>query len=118
MSALVLVGWIVVGYAALVTLAAGLGAALRAPRPRWLDQLAWMLELLAVVFALGALAGLGGEDGPSSMTTYLGYVAASVCLIPIGMGAVKQDRGPWSSGVIAVMALAVGVVALRIMSLR
>lgn len=117
-SALDPIAWIVVGYAALVTLAAGVGAALRAPRPRWLDQMAWILELCAGVLALGSLAALGSGENPESMATYLGYVAASVALVPIAMGSIRDDRGPWSSGVVAVAALAVGVVAVRIMMVR
>jgi hypothetical protein len=116
-DALAPIAWIVVGYSLLVTAAAVLGLALRAPRPRWLDQLAWMLEALAVVLALGALAAL--SDGrPDELTTHLGYVAASVVMVPMAMVSVREDRGPWSSGVVAVAALATGVVAVRIMMTR
>lgn len=116
-GALALIAWIVLGYALLVTVAAGIGVALKAPRPRWLDQLAWMLEVLAVVLALGALAELG--DGRSGeLTTHLGYVAAIVVMVPVAMLSVREDRGPWSSGVVAVAALATGVVAVRIMMTR
>ena len=116
-EALVPIAWIVVGYALLVTVAAGVGLALRAPRPRWLDQLAWMLEVLAGVLALGALAALG-EGRPAELATHLGYVAAIVVMLPLAMVSVKEDRGPWSSGVVAVAALATGVVAVRIMMTR
>jgi hypothetical protein len=116
-GALTPIAWIVVGYSSLVTVAAGVGVALGAPRPRWLDQLAWMLEVLAVVLALGALAAL--SDGrPDELTTHLGYVAAVVVMLPLAMVSVKEDRGPWSSGVVAVAALATGVVAVRIMMTR
>jgi hypothetical protein len=111
------IAWIVVGYALLVTIAAGVGVALSAPRPRWLDQLAWMLEALAVVLALVALAALS-EERPDELTTHLGYLAASVVMVPLAMTSVKEDRGPWSSGVVAVAALATGVVAVRIMMTR
>jgi hypothetical protein len=111
------IAWIVLGYALLVTVAAGVGLGLRAPRPRWLDQLAWMLEVLAVVLALAALAALG-QGRPEELTTHLGYVAAVVVMVPIAMLSVREDRGPWSSGVVAVAALATGVVAVRIMMTR
>jgi hypothetical protein len=111
------IAWIVVGYALLVTVAAGVGVALRAPRPGWLDQLAWMLEVLAVVLALGALAALG-EGRPDELATHLGYVGAVVVMMPIAMLSIREDRGSWSSGVVAVAALATGVVALRIMMTR
>lgn len=113
-GALIPIAWIVVGYALLVTIAAAVGLVLRAPRPRWLDQLAWMLEALAVVLAIGALAALG-QGRPDELTTHLGYVAASVVMVPIAMLSVREDREPWSSGVVAVAALATGVVAVRIM---
>ncbi|GAB7003406.1 hypothetical protein JCM18899A_08770 [Nocardioides sp. AN3] len=116
-GALIPIAWIVVAYALLVTVAAAIGVALRAPRPRWLDQLAWMLELLAVVLAVGALAALS-EGRPDELTTHLGYVAAVVVIVPIAMGSVREDRGSWSSGVVAVAALATGVVAVRIMMTR
>ncbi|WP_245565356.1 hypothetical protein [Nocardioides insulae] len=112
------VAWIVVGYAAFVAAAGGIGVLLKAPRPRWLDQFAWMLEALAVVLALVALASLGEGERPESMATYLGYLAALVAVIPIGMSAVKEDRGHWASGVIAVTALVIGVVAVRVMMTR
>ena len=110
-----LIAWIVLGYAVLVTVAAAVGVALRAPRPSWLDQLVWMLELLAVVLALGALGGLATGERPESLATFLGYVATVVVLPAGALAAVRHDRSPWSSGVTAVAALATGVVALRIM---
>jgi hypothetical protein len=111
------IAWIVAGYALLVTAAGGVGVALRAPRPRWLDQLGWMLEVLAAVLALGALAALG-EGRPQELSTHLGYVAAVVAIMPIALLTVREDRGSWSSGVVAVAALATGVVAVRIMMTR
>lgn len=117
-SAITPIAWIVIGYAAFVAIAAGVGAALRAPRPRWLDQLAWMLEVLAAVLAIAVLGELATGAEPESMPTLIGYVGASVCLMPIAMGSVRDDRGPWSSGVITVAALAIGVVVARIMMVR
>jgi hypothetical protein len=118
MSPLTPIAWIVVGYAGLVTLAAALGVALRAPRPRWLDQMAWMLEVLAVVLALGALGSVLQGHRPPSMSTLLGYLAAAVVIMPVALGSVREDRGSWSSGVVAVAALATGVIAVRIMMTR
>lgn len=116
-GALVPIAWIVAAYALLVTVAGATGVALRAPRPPWLDQLGWMLELLAGVLALGALSALA-DGRPDELSTHLGYVAASVVLMPIALLTVREDRGPWSSGVVAVAALATGVVAVRIMMTR
>jgi len=118
MSALVPIAWIVAGYALIVTGAGTLGVVLKAPRPRWLDQLAWMLELLCAVLALGAVGSLLQGHRPASMSTHLGYVAAVVCVLPVALGSVREDRGSWSSGVVAVAALATGVIAVRLMMTR
>ncbi|GAA4756906.1 hypothetical protein GCM10023350_48170 [Nocardioides endophyticus] len=105
--------FIVVGYAALVAVLALVVALRHGERPGWLDQLAWMLEALLVVRALAGLGALGG-DGPPSTSTYVGYLLASVCVLPIAMQSIKDDRAVWSSAVIAVAAVAVGVVAVRL----
>jgi cyanate permease len=118
MSPLTPIAWIVAGYAGLVTVAAAVGVALRAPRPRWLDQMAWMLEVLAVVLALGALGSVARGHRPESMSTHLGYIAAAVCIVPVALGSVREDRDSWSSGVVAVAALATGVIAVRILMTR
>jgi len=118
MSALAPIVWIVAGYALLVALAAAVGVAWRAPRPRWLDQLAWMLELLSAVLAVGALGLVVNGHRPDSLSTHLGYVAAVVVILPVALLSIREDRGSWSSGVVAVAALATGVVAVRIWMTR
>ncbi|MBI2244246.1 MULTISPECIES: hypothetical protein [unclassified Nocardioides] len=105
--------WIVVGYAALVAVLAVV-AARRGERPGWLDQMAWMLEVLLLVRALAGLGPLLGDDRPDSTSTYVGYLFASVCVLPIAMRSVAGDRAAWSSAVVAVAAVAVGVVAVRL----
>lgn len=112
------IAWIVVGYAAVVAGAALLGLVLKAPRPRWLDQLAWMLEVLCVVLGLGAVGLLLQGHRPASMSTHLGYLAALVCIMPVGIMSVREDRESWSSGVVAVAAIATAVVAVRLMVTR
>ena len=108
------VTWIVVGYAVLVAVLAVVSAARRHERGSWLDQMAWMLELLLVVRALVGLGPLLGEDKPGSVTTYVGYLVASVCVLPIAMRSIEGDRASWSAGVVAVAAVAVGVIAVRL----
>lgn len=112
-STATLITWIVVGYAALVAGLALLVALRRQERAGWLDQLAWMLEALLVVRALAGLGAFRG-DGPPSTSTYVGYLLASVCVLPIAMKSIEGDRAPWSAGVVAVAAVAVGVVAVRL----
>ena len=85
------VTWIVVGYAVLVAVLAVVSAVRGHERPSWLDQMVWMLELLLVVRALIGLGPLVGEDKPSSTSTYVGYLAASVCVLG-ALLAVAQAR--------------------------
>jgi len=112
------IAWIVVGYGVIVATAAVVGLALKAPRPRWLDQLAWMLELLCVVLGLGALGSLLQGHRPPSMETHVGYLAALVCIMPVAILSMREERESWSSGVVAVAAVATVVVAVRLMVTR
>ena len=106
--------WIVVGYAVLVAVLAVAVAVRRGERPGWLDQMAWMLEVLLVVRALAGIGPLVGDDRPESTSTYVGYLIASVCVLPIAMRSIQGDRAVWSSAVVAVAAVAVGVIAVRL----
>ena len=76
--------YIVVGYAVLVALLALMVVLRKQERPGWLDQLAWMLEVLLVVRGLAGLGAFQG-NGPPSTSTYIGYLIASVCVLPIAM---------------------------------
>jgi threonine/homoserine efflux transporter RhtA len=113
-SASTQITYIVVGYAVLVTVLALLVALRRQERPRWLDQMVWMLELLLVVRALAGLGPLVGGEEPDSTSTYLGYLIASVCVLPIAMKSIEGDRAVWSSAVVVVAALAIAVIAVRL----
>jgi len=111
---LTLISVIVIGYAVLVTLLAVVVALRRGERPSWLDSMVWMLEVLLVVRALAGLGTVFGDDPPSSVSTHVGYLVSSVCVLPIAMKSVEGDRAVWSSAVIAVAALAVTVIAVRV----
>lgn len=105
--------FIVVGYAVLVAVLALVVALRRGERPGWLDQLVWMLEFLLVVRALAGLSAFSGE-GPDSTSTYVGYLLASVCVLPVAMQSVRGDRAVWSSVVVAIAAVAVAVLVVRL----
>lgn len=105
---------IAVGYAVLVAVLAGVVAARRGERPAWLDQMAWLLEIILVVRALAGLGPLLGGDPPPSTSTYVGYLLASVAVLPIAMKSIEGDRAVWSSVVVAVAAVAVAVIAVRL----
>ena len=105
---------VAVGYAGLVTVAALALTLLRRLRPAWLDQAVWILELLMAVRVVAGLGSMLNGQRPEAMSSHVGYLAAAVAVLPIAMQSVADDRGPWSNGVIAVAALAVAVVGVRL----
>ncbi|HET7357587.1 MAG TPA: hypothetical protein VFJ09_13005 [Nocardioidaceae bacterium] len=107
--------YISIVYAALVTIGAAVVFFLRRPRPKLLDTTAWILEGLMVLRALAGAGTLLQGQRATEQAPYIGYLIASVCIMPIAMNAVSEDRGPWSSAVIAVASLALAVIAVRIL---
>jgi hypothetical protein len=105
---------VAVGYAGLVTVVALVLTLLRRPRPAWLDQGVWILELLMAVRVVAGVGSMLNGQRPEAMSSHVGYLAAAVAVLPIAMQSVADDRGPWSNGVIAVAALAVAVVGVRL----
>ncbi len=106
---------IVVGYAVLVALLAAFAAYRWGERPPWLDSLGWMLEFLLAVRAVAGLGALLSGDRPEAYSTHIGYLVASVCVMPLALRSVQDDRGKWSLGVVGVAALAVAVIGVRMM---
>ena len=102
-------------YAALVTIGAAVLFFLRRPRPKVLDTAGWILEGLLVLRALAGAGTLLHGERAAEQAPYIGYLIASVCIMPIAMNAVSEDRGPWSSAVVAVVALALTVITIRIL---
>jgi threonine/homoserine efflux transporter RhtA len=113
MAALDEISWVVVAYAALVTLVAAYSAYRWRERPPWLGSMAWMLEVLLAVRALAGLGALAAGDRPGDYATHLGYLVSSVCVMPLALRSVEDDTSVWSVGVIGVAALAVGVISVR-----
>jgi len=105
---------VAVGYAGLVTVVALVLTLLRRPRPAWLDQGVWILELLMAVRVVAGVGSMLNGQRPKAMSSHVGYLAAAVAVLPIAMQSVADDRGPWSNGAIAVAALAVAVVGVRL----
>ena len=112
-SALDQISWVVIGYGVLVTLLTAYSALRWRERPPWLDSMAWMLEVLLVIRGLAGLGAAASGDDLSS--THIGYLLASVCVLPIALRSVADDRGPWSLGVLGVSAIAVTVMSVRVM---
>jgi hypothetical protein len=113
-AALDQISWVVVAYAALIALLAGFAAYRWRERPPWLESMAWLLEGL---LALRAVAGFGvllSGTKPDETSTYVGYLIASVCILPLALRSVQDDHGVWSLGVVGVAAAAVTVVSVRV----
>ena len=105
---------VALAYAAVVAVAAFVVAVRRRPRPVMLDHAVWILELLLAVRVVAGIGSMLSGERPDELSAHVGYLVASVCLLPIAMRSTEEDRGPWSSGVIAVAALAVAVVVWRL----
>ena len=114
MAVLDQISWIVVGYAVLVALVAGWAAYRWRQRPPWLDSMAWMLEALLALRAVAGFGALLSGHRPDEVSTQVGYLLASVCIVPLALRSVQDDQGAWSIGVVGVAALTVAVVSVRI----
>jgi hypothetical protein len=108
------ISWVVFGYAVLVALVAGYAAYRWRQRPPWLDSMAWMLELLLAVRATAGLGWMLAGHEPESYSTHIGYLLASVCVMPLALRSVQDDHGAWSLGVVGVAAVAVAAMSVRI----
>lgn len=80
-------------YGGLVGLLAGVVAARRVPRPRWLQAAAWMLQVLLLVQAVLAGVAVAGGRGPADPTLFLAYLAVAVVLLPV-CAAMTTGDGP------------------------
>jgi hypothetical protein len=101
-------------YAGVVMLAALVITLRRVARPAWLDHMVWILELLLVLRAVAGLGSMLKGQRPDELSAHVGYLVAAVCVLPIAMQSVSDDRSTWSSAVVTVASLAVGVVAVRL----
>jgi hypothetical protein len=109
-----LLTYVVIGFAALLTVYAGAMFAFHRSRPAMLDVCAWVLETAFVVrFVAGVGVLLRGEKA-AEPAPYLGYLIACICIMPVAMSALREDREPWSSAVVAVAALALTVIGIRL----
>ena len=113
MVALNQISWFVVGNAVLVALVAGYAAYRWRARPPWIGSLAWMLEALVVLRAVAGGLWMAAGHRPDSVSTHVGYLLASVCIMPLALRSVQDDQGVWSLGVVAVAAVAVAAVGVR-----
>ncbi|HET7387305.1 MAG TPA: hypothetical protein VFJ19_11655 [Nocardioidaceae bacterium] len=100
---------------ALVTVGAGVLFAVRRSRPRRLDTAAWVLEVILLIRAVAGAGTLLHGVKAAEPAPYLGYLIASVCVMPVALGALTEDRERWSNAVVAVAALALAVISVRLL---
>jgi hypothetical protein len=108
---------VVIGYGVLVALVSAYSIWRWQARPPWLVSLVWMLEFLLAVRALAGLAVFASGDEPRELATHLGYLAASVCVLPIAVGSFdNDDESTWAAAVIGVAAVGVTVISWRLVA--
>ncbi|HEX5532995.1 MAG TPA: hypothetical protein VFX33_04565 [Actinomycetales bacterium] len=109
--------WVLAG-AALVLAIWALAGAVRNVRPSG-PQLAGLavLEVALLVQAVIGAVALARTDRPVSAVTFVGYLIASVLLLPAGTLWGIADRSRWGNGVIAIACFAVSVVVLRMVQI-
>jgi hypothetical protein len=105
---------VAIGYAALVTVGALVVCITRRPRPQLVDSSVWILEALLLVRLAAGVGSMMNGHRPAEFAAHVGYLVASVCVLPIAMGSITEDKSPWSSGVVTVAGLAVTVIAVRL----
>lgn len=114
-SVLTQISVVAIGYAVLVAVVALYAIARWRARPPWLISLVWMLEFLVAVRVLAGLGALAAGERPDALVSHVGYLAASVCVLPIVVSSLdRDDEGVWSAAVIAVAAIGVAVMVLRL----
>ncbi len=100
-AALDQISWVVVAYAVLVALLAGWSAYRWRERPPWLASMAWMLATLVAIRAAAGLGVILSGRKPDEVSTQVGYLLASVCIMPLALRSVRTTTGPgrwaWSA---------------------
>jgi hypothetical protein len=76
-----------------------------------------VVEALLVAQALIAAARVFGGTRPTETSTFLIYLLVSVCVLPISLQFARAEPTRWGGAVIAVAAVAMGVVVLRLLAL-
>ncbi|GEL18690.1 hypothetical protein [Pseudonocardia asaccharolytica] len=113
-QALVVVVWIAL--AALAVFGIATTASNRPPgRPHKIVT-SVVVALLLVQAMIAAVRVFGGVQLPES-TTFLIYLVVSVCVLPIGLQFATAEPTRWGGAVLAVAAIATGVVVWRLQDL-
>ena len=76
-----------------------------------------VVEALLVAQALIGAARVFSGARPEETSTFLIYLLVSVTVLPLGLQFAQAEPTRWGGAVIAVAAVAIGVVVLRLLSL-
>ncbi|MFE9750285.1 hypothetical protein ACFYOT_35725 [Saccharothrix saharensis] len=69
---------------------------------------------LLVQAVVAAVRVFGADRGEVDLATFLGYLVASIAVLPVGAFWALGDRSRWGAGVLAVACLSVPVMVLRL----
>lgn len=76
-----------------------------------------VVETLLALQALLGLLRLAAGARPVETSTFVIYLLVSVCVLPLGLQFARAEPTRWGGAVIAVAAIASGVVVLRLLQL-
>jgi hypothetical protein len=97
----------------LAVLAAGSAALGRRPGPA-LTGASIVLGIALALQGLLCLTALAGGERPAETGTAVGYLAASVAILPIAGSVSASEPSGWSSAILALAFLALAVVTMRL----
>jgi hypothetical protein len=111
----------VIGVLSVVLIAGALGLAVAAlvwaalDRPVRLGHLVVAAAVEVVLLAQGVIAvgKIVGGNRPASVATFVAYAVGSLAVLPIGVLWALEERTRWSSVVLAIAAVTVAVIVVR-----
>jgi hypothetical protein len=73
-----------------------------------------LIELALIAQAVVAVVRLVDGERADEMPTFIGYVVASLLVLPIGAALAIMERSRWGSVIVGVASLVIAVVILRL----
>ena len=87
-------------------------------RERWLDRghlaLAALIEVAVLIQVVVAVVRLAGGERAAEQATFIGYLAASVLILPAATVLAYMERTRWGSAIMAAAGAVVAVLMLRL----
>jgi hypothetical protein len=104
----------VIGYALAVGVACLVPAVRGTPRSALVVPALAVVELGVTAQALLDVVALWHGPRPIELATHVGYLLASLVLVPVAAGSVRLDDSRWGSAALALGCLLVAVVTVRL----